>query len=229
VSKPVLDPSLESALVGGCPGELPWQAVRVEEREIGILAVPSGRIVACDPFLLWKPVALALETPTGSFPVRLFIIHYEDGDQRIAAARLEFTGGAPDRWEMAVMHGQDVSTLEADHIFGYAVDSGTGSFMDLKAAKQLETHMGADQHYFEEVIEQMDQTYVHTRSWAMIDVGNADGLNAAVFSSGVGDGFYASYWGWSGGRLMCLVTDFGLLYSESDREGAGPRGTVGDE
>nr|MCU0910302.1 DUF4241 domain-containing protein [Paracoccaceae bacterium] len=38
------------------------------------------------------------------------------------------------------------------------------------------------------------------------------GLSMAVFSSGWGDGWYASYWGFDQSGCLCaLVTDFGVL------------------
>jgi hypothetical protein len=118
-----------------------------------------------------------------------------------------------DWWDLALLPDQDVSQLEADHFFGYPVDSGTGSFMDLRAAKKLDKRMASDDDYFHEIIREMDLTYVHTRSWAMLELDCDSEMNAAVFSSGVGDGLYASFWGWSGDSLACLVTDFGLFYS----------------
>jgi hypothetical protein len=141
---------------------------------------------------------------------------YESGDQRIAAARLRFTHHAAEWWDLALLPDQDMSELESDQFFGYAVDSGTGSFMDLRAAKKLDKRMASDSDNVHEIIREMEPTYVHTRSWAMLDVDHDGELNAAVFSSGVGDGVYASFWGWSGEGLACLVTDFGVLYSSPE-------------
>lgn len=216
VSKPLLNADLAAVLAGDPPASLPWGIVQVEGWEIGSLAVPTGRLVACDPLMIGKPVPFALRTRKGRFPVQLFIAQYEGGDQRIAAARLQFARGVPDRWDMAVTADEDASTIEPGDIIGYPVDSGTGSLMDLKAAKRLAAQMHGIQRYFDMIEDKMEENYVHTRSWAMIDLGDGDELNAAVFSSGLGDGLYASYWGWSGAKLLCLVTDFGLFYSEAD-------------
>jgi hypothetical protein len=248
MAEPPLDPCLKAVLAGKQPEALPPGVSTVEVCPIGRLCVPTGRVVVCDPLTLHKPTPLGKETPTGQFPVRLFIAHYEGGDQRVAAASLDFAMDAPDRWEMAVWPGQDVATLKPDHIFGYGVDSGTGCFMDEAAARRLVVLMDKVEDYFEEILAQMEPTYVHTRSWALMNLGprqpaeekeyfellleqtrphhastvpadpyeskDDDRLNIAVFSSGWGDGFYASYWGWSGDRLACLMTDFGLLRIE---------------
>ncbi len=37
---------------------------------------------------------------------------------------------APVKWELATRIGEDLSTLSANEVFGYGVDSGTGCFMD---------------------------------------------------------------------------------------------------
>lgn len=45
---------------------------------------------------------------------------------------------------------------------------------------------------------------------------NVTGLNVMIFSSGYGDGFYASYWGFDDtGSPVALVTDFRVLDNEA--------------
>ncbi|NET37521.1 MAG: DUF4241 domain-containing protein [Cyanothece sp. SIO1E1] len=45
--------------------------------------------------------------------------------------------------------------------------------------------------------------------WANVVVNEANGANVIAFSSGWGDGGYASYWGYDAkGNLASLVTDF---------------------
>jgi Protein of unknown function (DUF4241) len=208
-----IDPRLEAALAGGRVPVFPDRVTRVESYELGVLAVPTGRLVACDPFTGGRS-AFSQQSPKGHFPVHLLIAHYEGPDERIAAATLRFSTGIPDQWEMAVSPGQDPSTLGPDEFFGYGVDSGTGSFMDSEAADRLDVRMSQVESYADTIIERMETTYKHTRSWALIDLDDDGGLEVALFSSGLGDGMYASYWGWSKGELVCLVTDFGLFYDE---------------
>ncbi len=43
-------------------------------------------------------------------------------------------------------------------------------------------------------------------------VDEATGANIIAFSSGWGDGCYASYWGYDAdGKIACLITDFGVF------------------
>ncbi|WP_277949839.1 DUF4241 domain-containing protein [Priestia endophytica] len=48
--------------------------------------------------------------------------------------------------------------------------------------------------------------------WGNLILDEEHNLNALVFSSGYGDGFYASYWGIDEkGHVVSLVTDFNIL------------------
>lgn len=52
--------------------------------------------------------------------------------------------------------------------------------------------------------------------WANVQVSDRTKANIVAFSSGCGDGAYASYWGYdSAGNLVSLVTDFSLFPSTS--------------
>jgi hypothetical protein len=67
----------------------------------------------------------------------------------------------------------------------------------------------------------MRENYVNTREWAIVTLDPTTGLNVAMFSSGIGDGSYYSYWGCTDdSELVCLTTDFGIL-KEPHSEGNG--------
>jgi hypothetical protein len=179
---------------------------------IGALQITSGRLGACDP-LIPDATAFAQTVPCGSHPVDVAVARFGDGDERIAFARVRFGDREPVQWQMALWSAdQDVSSLEADGYFGYGVDSGTGCFMDPVAAGLLLERMTAENEYYEVMIEQMHKTYQHTRSWGDIRPSPQRGENIICFSSGLGDGFYPSYFGFdSDGAVCTLVTDFLVL------------------
>src|SRR4051812_11327469 len=52
-----MDPCLATALAGRRPLSLPPQIGKLESREVGVLSVPTGRLVACDPLTSLSPVA----------------------------------------------------------------------------------------------------------------------------------------------------------------------------
>ena len=113
---------------------------------------------------------------------------------------------------MAVRDGEDVSSLGKNEIFGYGVDTGTGSFMDMDGANALCRRYEMEDGYFEDMIAALDKNYVHTRSWAHVKPDPSSPHLVYLFSSGVGDGFYASYWGFDENDILCcLSTDFNIL------------------
>jgi hypothetical protein len=197
----------------------------VECREVGQLVLPTGRLVACDPLVFPETRPFRKRVPVGRYPVVLSIAHIpsaeEKGaaDQRIACAMLRIGRRVPRRWQMAVQTGQPLRELKKDEFYGYPVDSGTGCFMDLKAAELLDRRMEDEPDYFERLIQAAKPVYVHTRKWADFQLEAETALNLVFFSSGFGDGFYPSYWGFdSAGELACLVTDFRVLTRESTFE-----------
>jgi hypothetical protein len=191
-----------------------WE-VTLRARPLCELVVPTGEIVACDPFTSPDAEAFSRAVPAGSYPVVLSVAHFDDGDQRVAAAMLKFSERAPASWEMALVAGDDPSQLEEGEIFGYAVESGSGCFMDEAAARALMARMERDEDYFESMLDAMDGNYVDTWAWAGIRPDEELPANVVAFSAGVGEESYASYFGLDeDGNVACLVTDFSLFEHE---------------
>jgi hypothetical protein len=178
---------------------------------LGDLFLPTGELVACDPFVTPEAQPFKLMFPCGAFPVILSVAEIAT-DQRVAYATIRFKESAPVAWEMMTTGNHDASTLEAGHIFGYGVDSGTGSFMDRSAGELLSRKMAAETDFFETMMAEMDKTYRHTWSWLDMKFGRG---NLIAFSSGYGDGVYATYAGFdSNGEVAVVVTDFAVLPDE---------------
>ena len=180
--------------------------LRIEHREIGRLALPSGRVIAADALVEPTLPPFARVAPPGQYPVRLAIAHLpKDNDQRVAAAWIAFGDGEIATWEEARLEGRPGAKVGES---AYGVDSATGSFLSPEAAAIMAQRL--DGSYAEEVAERMQSNYLPTREWTMLDL--SGGLSVAVFSAGFGDGAYSSYWGLDeGGRPQILLTDFGLL------------------
>ena len=69
--------------------------------------------------------------------------------------------------------------------------------------------MNTDGNYFQVLIAEMDKTYRPTWSWSNLKLPDA---NLVAFSSGCGDGVYASYGGFdANGKVAIVLTDFGLV------------------
>ena len=113
---------------------------------------------------------------------------------------------------MALTEGQDPAALEHDGYFGYGVDAGTGCFMDPVAGQLLAARMDREDEYFNAILDEMQRTYRHTRSWLDWRPSPEHAANIICFSSGWGDGLYPSFFGFSSeGQVCSLLTDFFIL------------------
>ncbi|RWM22289.1 MAG: DUF4241 domain-containing protein [Mesorhizobium sp.] len=183
---------------------------------IGEVDLPTGEIIACDPLVSGvETPALSRKVKPGRYPVSLL-----EAQGRVAVAVLRFSAGTPVRWELAIVPGQDVSTLKNDEIYGYPVDAGLGSFMDKTAMmlmSEQQDKLTADANYYDDVLAaefapNQDRFVMHHPV-----AGNP--LNIAMFWSGWGDGFYPSFWGLdAAGEPLLLTTDFGVLENADGRE-----------
>jgi hypothetical protein len=188
-------------------------------RRLGEIALPSGRIGASDPLVLAQPEPFSTAVPPGRYPVELAVAVLENEDERTAYARLLFSTEPAIRWAMAVTPGQDPSTLSEEEIFGYDVDTGTGCFLSPEVGQVLANRMAEESGYYETFIEEMQKNYQDTWSWASLRPDPASELSVIVFSTGYGDGVYASYFGLSAdGRPVALVTDFQVIAEPILRE-----------
>jgi len=83
-----------------------------------------------------------------------------------------------------------------------------------------------EQIYCDSVMEEMEENeaaaandvypYDRKGSWANLRINDDTEANVVAFSSGWGDGGYASYWGYdSANNIACIVTDF-MLFNEDE-------------
>jgi hypothetical protein len=117
---------------------------RLSTIDIGKLALPSGKIIACDALGStdgYNP--FSTNVPPGSYPVTLSVANFDfvDSrgskycDSRVAYAMVRFKEHTPVQWKMALRDGEDDCGLSGGEVFGYGVDSGTGCFMDGRAGE----------------------------------------------------------------------------------------------
>jgi len=98
--------------------------------EAGRLHVSSGRIAAGDPQAEDEPQPFTQCVPNGAYPVTLAMARIENGDERIAYARVQLLDMAVAHWYPALVATQDARMLKPGEIFGYRVESGAACFMD---------------------------------------------------------------------------------------------------
>jgi hypothetical protein len=183
---------------------------------LGELNVPTGRIVAADPFYVAKDFTRPFErrVAPGRYPVIASLADLAGWGERVAFVMLKLSPAAPASWHLA-------ETTLPEHVFRshYGVDAGLGLFADLASAElfarmQRECATSHPQgNYYDDVLARCFEAH---DNWCEHRPDPASDLNVIIFSSGLGDGLYPSYWGLTAsGVPVCLVTDFQLF----DREG----------
>ncbi|MBB2717296.1 UNVERIFIED_ORG: hypothetical protein GGE64_003291 [Rhizobium etli] len=198
-------------------GELSGRSINVIH--MGNVELTSGRIVAADPLAQPDRPALARTVAPGEYPVTLY-----QAFGRIAPASMRFAEGRPDRWELAVLPGQDPATLKDDEIFGYPVDAGVGCYMDAQTLALIDERQaqvqaqkpGADINYYDDVL--AADLDANKSIYALHRPVAGKKGNVAVFWSGWGDGFYPVFWGLDrDGHALVLLTDFGVIENADGR------------
>lgn len=201
------------AFTAGHTAQVRGRPLTFQHRLIGTFKLPSGQLVACDPFWCDEEYAwpFARQVPPGEYPLHLAIARFRNGDERVAFARLTFSREPAVRWEMAVAEAHEVETLRRGEILGYPVDAGTGAFMDAQAWRAFtERRQRGEEAFYDSLDAELDRTYAPTRSWLLMDAGPG---SVALFSSGFGDGHYATYWGFDArGNLVAALTDFYVVH-----------------
>lgn len=180
----------------------------------GELSLPTGRLVACDPFVYlgegdFEPFTVTVEP--GHYRVDAAVVTLTHPERpasdrphrRVAAARLVIRDEPTATWEIALLPGQDLDKLGEDEFYGYGVDAGTGCFYDASADGS-----------FPECVEDEGPLWdaFDDNDWAPgphLVTSPSTGATLAAFTSGWGDGCYPTWIGRSAsGQVTCFVTDF---------------------
>jgi hypothetical protein len=154
-------------------------------------------------------IAFTQTFPIGDFPVQLSIAKIND-DERVAFSRIYFSDKPVVRWEFALQPTQKPIPIGDSTFYGYGVDGGIGLFIDEEANKVFDKLMDKDESSWAKAFnEEMGKTTRTTWEYLVYNFGKH---NLAAFSTGYGDGSYATYIGFDDEGQPCrLVTDFGLV------------------
>jgi hypothetical protein len=204
--------ALDRAVEDGAKLTVDADEVTVQTFQVGSLHLPSGRVVATDPFTQPDREPFALHVEPGFYPVLLSVgSHPSYAVGFPLAAMVRFAETQPVTWYLATIPGQDPTTLEEDEVFGYPVDAGTGAFMSPESARVFGRKsfvLGLPNLLFLGRVNDEMMAHMDEGGWA--DVMVKKDLNVILFTTG--DGFYASYWGMDeNGDTACLVTDLAYL------------------
>ena len=93
---PVSGQYLLNALIDG----LAFKDMALCHHHVGDVALPTGQLVCCDPFVFPQAEPFTLRLPRGTFPVVLSVAEI-DTDQRVAFAVVRFRQSTPVAWDMS--------------------------------------------------------------------------------------------------------------------------------
>jgi hypothetical protein len=170
------------------------QCVTTHVIDAGPLTLPSGRIVASDPFLDPFNKPFSVDVPTGTFPVLLSLIRDDVG-----LVMVSFAEGKPVRWRRTK---PDV----------FNVDSATGCLMDYNVSRILRRKAEGDNYdkYSRRFQRALDE---NQGLWGNYCVDSGSSANVVLFRTWGGDGVFPSFFGYdASGEVVCLITDMFLCF-----------------
>ena len=189
---------------------------------VGTADVPSGKVVVADPLCymagehIIAPV-LEKEIPKGSYPVVVSIYRDDLIGIRMCTARLKIKETAAVRYERAESVPETAAARFKDGVMhGYPVDAGMMCFIDAGAAENYRKFIdkwhaenpGKNHYddYFAAFFAESDKKLpaYQREGGDFIEWTNPDsGERMVMISSGMGDGFYQTFWGYDESGDIC--------------------------
>ena len=208
VAKPAL---FETAFIKGTTEKGKSANINLYGITIGKINVTSGQIIACDPLHIDEyGLPFTQLFPVGEFPVQLSIAKVAQ-EETVAFARINFSDEPVVRWQLALLKDQKPMPVGSDEPHGFGVDAGIGIYMDQSAIKAMtqEQLTEIEEGISKDILKEMEKHYHYDWKYAMYNVGQS---KLAAFTTGLGDGRYATYIGFDAKGNPCrLIADFGLF------------------
>jgi hypothetical protein len=167
----------------------------------GILHLPSGQIVACDPLVGHDREPFVQAVLPGHYPVDISLGHDGTGDvERIIFARLLFTKNRPVVWVKALRENEAKLVMEDDQQFGFLPISGTAAFMDKETAGLF--HFDSIDE-LDQILDDLVANYRPERNWLNHQVD--DHHNVIMFSTAQRAGSCPTYFAIDDAGDVCLA------------------------
>ncbi|MHA6697120.1 DUF4241 domain-containing protein [Chryseobacterium sp. A321] len=187
----------------------------LETFEAGMLHLPTGELVACDPLITSDMKPFTRRLKSGDYPM---LIHKERESSCVAYIELVCADTPVVDWELGLTQGQDPKELASGEIFGFPVESGMAAYMDSDTQNELSLleqtlyerkgvdFMGLYEEFFHE--EFFDENGAIDQ-FALLTPNKEKKGQVFAFEAGYGEGFYASYFGLdSSGEIVKVVSEF---------------------
>ncbi|MGQ2984612.1 DUF4241 domain-containing protein [Flavobacterium sp.] len=211
--------------------ELPYgldeamQAEELVEIHIGDVNLPTGRIIAADPFFTEEQRPFSRTVEPDKYPVYIYVAKMDELHHRIAYAKIKFRPETASRWILALtddLTPEELNDLGDDEFYGFPVESGLACFLDEETNAELIAKIDSVQdgkpesNYYDEVLAEEFMQYSGKNNfsrqlgdWNDHHPNAGSDNNAIMFASGWGDGYYPAYWGLGeNGETIELTIDF---------------------
>lgn len=184
--------------------------MHIERVEVGRLKLPTGRVIATDPILMYDDQSYSKKISPGIYTVYIYNGKVEDRKNQTVLAEIKFSDKTPVKWEMALFEGENAKAFAHDEFMGYEVENGLGCFMDEKVMEILDVMDEDELNKYEKNIR--DKVKQSKMSVADIIIDKKTGSNIVVFASGWNQGVFPTYYGLDkDGKVARLVTDFMVI------------------
>lgn len=212
------------------------KAQELTEIHIGDVNLPTGRIIASDPFFTDGQGPFNRSVEPDKYPVYIYMAEIEKGHHRVAYAKIKFRPEDASKWILALSEditAEELEELGEDEFYGFAVDSGLACFLDEETNAAFTAKIDAledsnpDANYYDNVLADEFREYSGKNAMSR-DLGDwndhrpdeGSDNNVVMFASGWGDGYYPAYWGINEqGDTIELIIDFLINDADDDEEG----------
>ena len=202
----------------------------VDTLAIGDVYFPTGEVVACDPIVaLGDRIPYVQRVPIGTYPVTICVVPDEDYGDRYACVKVAISDAKPVRYDMGMTGRENLDEeIEEGDFFGFGVDAGMACIVDVRTQEayqkywrkrcEKEDDINAYDHLFSDVLEESYAAHPKYQrdagDWANWTVPGTD-CNIPIFTSGWGDGYYPSYFGFDEKGDVCGIY---LLFIDIEEE-----------
>ena len=188
---------------------------------VGEIDCPSGRIVVSDPLCYLAAgkmcPELAIPIPAGRYPVEVSICRSPHIGIRMCTARLKVRDTKAVRYRCAEPTEDSAAAVCSDGVpAGFPVEAGMMSFCDAQVASEYRNFLGRwytenpgrnhyDDYFAAFFAESARALPAYQREDGdFIEWANPDsGRRLVMVASGLGDGFYQSFWGYDERDEIC--------------------------
>lgn len=181
---------------------------------VGMADFPTGKVIVADPFYYlyeWGNVeivapVLEIQIPQGSYRADVSVMLHDSFGMRMCTARLKIKDTAAMRYDLARPTEETAALVCSDGLLtGFPVDGGMMCFCDVQTAEEYrnflyENHINdAYPEYFAECFAKSARKFPEYQyedgdflEWTNPNTGS----RMIMVHSGLGDGFYQSFWGY---------------------------------